>query len=46
MDNLGAGPPVVRGKLEVEEVADLAVEIGDATLWAGEDPHGDVRQAR
>ena len=33
--DLGAGPAVVRGELDAEQVAHLAVEVGEAGLRAG-----------
>ena len=42
--DLGAAPAVVRVELDAEEVAHLAVEVGEAGLRAGEDADLDVAQ--
>src|SRR5260370_31457053 len=40
--HLGAGPPVVRGQLDAEQVAHLAIEVGEAGLGPAEDADLDV----
>ena len=35
--HLGTGPPVVRGQLDAEQVAHLAIEVGEAGLGPGGD---------
>ena len=40
--HLGAGPPVVRGEFDAEQVAHLAVEVGEAGLGPADDADHDV----
>ena len=40
--HLGAGPPVVRGELDAEQIAHLAIEVGEAGLGPAEDADLDV----
>ena len=41
-EGLEAGPAVVRGERDAEEVAELAVEVGQGALGPGEHADGDV----
>jgi hypothetical protein len=40
--HLGTGPPVVRGQLDAEQVAHLAIEVGEAGLGPADDTDLDV----
>ena len=40
--HLGAGPAVVRGQLDAEQVAHLAIEVGEAGLGPADDADLDV----
>ena len=40
--HLGAGPAVVRGELDAEQVAHLAIEVGEAGLRPADDADLDV----
>jgi hypothetical protein len=40
--HLGAGPPVVRSKFDAEQIAHLAIEVGEAGLGPAEDADLDV----
>src|SRR5271166_6365202 len=40
--HLGAGPPVVRGELDAEQVAHLAIEVGKAGLGPAENADLDI----
>ena len=34
---VGSGPAVVRSQLDTEQIAHLAIEVGEAGLWARDD---------
>ncbi len=41
-EDAGAGPAIVRRELDPEEVAEFAVEVGDAALRSAEDADGEI----